>query len=305
MFSLRFTDNPCNAMISQNFFHASRLSPAALMTSSSEAIVISPSRTFSFSVPPHFDVKNHSLVFTVRQGLSTGGMLHTGAIVWEASLHLARWLAEGWELDTSAVEGVTHQSKTHPLCGASVLELGAGVTGLPSLVAASVGAKSVTATDLPEECVILSENVKCACGERPAAAESPEPAAPSTPDYCPSCGSAIVTIAPLDFFAFIASPPVIQQRFDYAVGGDIVYEDTLEPLLEVLTLLLVKNERTLPVAHSHRLYDTLARTHTRRRLWLVSLPFVDGEHEPSGCAPAEEKVRGPGRARTEGKPPIS
>ncbi|KAK3265830.1 hypothetical protein CYMTET_25518 [Cymbomonas tetramitiformis] len=69
----------------------------------------------------------------------------TACYVWDAAPRMARWLC----------------SNPQMVAGKSIVELGAGV-GLPGIVSAQIGAKSVTLTDKPNELRLLRENSSAA-----------------------------------------------------------------------------------------------------------------------------------------------
>ena len=130
------------------------------------SLVIAPEISFRVMIPDEFNVPRHDVNIVCHQGVSTGGMLHTGSIIWDGSRFLASWLASGVDLGMPEAaaevpsEGTLYSA--HPLHLKHVLELGSGVSGLPSLVAAACGAARVIATDLPEECALLQRNVEYA-----------------------------------------------------------------------------------------------------------------------------------------------
>jgi predicted nicotinamide N-methyase len=64
-------------------------------------------------------------------GLQPGGVRGTGSRVWPASLELAHFIA----------------ANKHVVRGKRVVELGAGISGLPALVSARAGAVSVLVSE--------------------------------------------------------------------------------------------------------------------------------------------------------------
>ena len=91
-----------------------------------------------------FAVGSHKFDIAEDWGLQPGGVRGTGSRVWPASVELARFLADNEELVRAK----------------KVVEWGAGVGALPSLVAARAGAASVLASDgEPSAIPLLAHNV--------------------------------------------------------------------------------------------------------------------------------------------------
>jgi predicted nicotinamide N-methyase len=162
---------------------------------------------------------------------ATAGMEHTGNVIWDASRQLAKWVGTGF------------------LRGKDVLEIGAGVSGLPGLVAHLSGATRVTLTDLPAECDTLRRNV--AWNLCPVAAGGGTTLGEDEAATCPCCRGACercplvtgsVRIAALDWrdeAAFVGREP-----FDAVIAGDVLYDDTLPAVCDMI-------QRALSGAHSH------------------------------------------------------
>uniref|UniRef100_F1L941 Protein FAM119A n=1 Tax=Ascaris suum TaxID=6253 RepID=F1L941_ASCSU len=111
-------------------------------------------------------------------------------VLWDSAIVLANYIASHAEL----------------IVGRSVLELGAGL-GLPSIVAAELGARSVDATDQPLAIPLLAENVK---------RNSPS--------------NALIKVFPLHWQTDRPKHP-----YQVVLGADLVYDAELfKPLAEVM-----------------------------------------------------------------------
>lgn len=216
------------------------------------ALIIAPFVTVDFTIPPEFDVVSHELHYKLQQGTSTGGMLHTGAIIWDGSKQLGRWIASGIGLcppfdvttpDVDSSDAVPSQTISHPLQGKRVLELGAGVTGIPSLVAISCGARLVTVTDLPSECELLRQNFLsnvCSVTTDKEGTESKAIEKCSCPFH-----AGIVSVEPFDW-SNISKCCVDERHYDVVLAADIVYEQTWQDLANLSLALLRPGDGTTP-----------------------------------------------------------
>ena len=88
---------------------------------------------------------------TLRPGVGRG----TGAKLWTGGILLAEWLARG--AGGLCATADARQCAPVKLQGMDVLELGAGCTALPAIVAARRGARSVVSTDLHADLVRAME----------------------------------------------------------------------------------------------------------------------------------------------------
>ena len=102
----------------------------------------------------------------------------------------------------------------------TIVELGAGVTGIPSIaLGIACGAAAVLTTDLPDRCALLRANVAKAyddCGVKP-------------------CCTAAVQALPWGEVALPQLPAAFRDGADVLVGADIIYHEFLyEPLLTTM-----------------------------------------------------------------------
>jgi predicted nicotinamide N-methyase len=209
-------------------------------------LVVLPVLTVTLSVPrrhllPSFHSRDGCEVCTVSLRVAqtaTEGMDHTGMVVWDGSKHLARLIVEAPEL-------LGGDGPLHPFHGKAVLELGAGVTGLPSMAAHVCGASSVVVTDKDEELEPLWDNLhRNLCEGARAGASAPECGRVCCSDLCPLTSGAVsvrrcVWGDPVD-------ADVACRHFDFVIAADVLYEGTLEPLLAVVMDSLVV---TAPDSH--------------------------------------------------------
>ncbi|ETN72809.1 hypothetical protein NECAME_04416 [Necator americanus] len=132
--------------------------------------------------------------------------------------------------------------------GRRVLELGAG-TGLPSIVAAKLFARHVTATDQPIALPLLSKNIKSNLGQDQLSA---------------------VTVLPLDW---TNAPAGEQLAFDVILGADLVYNERVFEDLRRIMKQLINGDTVMLMASKirypkdKRFYDTLEDEFSVRRVY--------------------------------------
>uniref|UniRef100_A0A915AHS3 Protein N-lysine methyltransferase METTL21A n=1 Tax=Parascaris univalens TaxID=6257 RepID=A0A915AHS3_PARUN len=156
-------------------------------------------------------------------------------VLWDSAVVLANYIASHAEL----------------VIGRSVLELGAGL-GLPSIVAAEVGARSVDATDQQLAIPLLAENVR---------------------RNCPSDAS--INVFPLNWQTDRPKHP-----YEVVLGADLVYKAELfKPLAEVMkrsrdnsTLFLFSNR--IRYLKDELFYRTL-----KEQGFIVSKEFYDSSFD--------------------------
>ncbi|KAK6740191.1 hypothetical protein RB195_008577 [Necator americanus] len=132
--------------------------------------------------------------------------------------------------------------------GRRVLELGAG-TGLPSIVAAKLFARHVTATDQPMALPLLNKNIKSNLGQDQLSA---------------------VTVLPLDWTNVPAGE---QLTFDVILGADLVYNERVFEDLRRIMKRLINGDTVMLMASKirypkdKRFYDTLEDEFSVRRVY--------------------------------------
>jgi hypothetical protein len=212
-------------------------------------IIVAPVVSHAFVVPSRFDVQHHEIDIKIRQGATPGGMLHTGALVWVGSRLMGEWLATGYGLipEIAGVSDEMQSTQQHPLAGKSVLELGCGVSAIPSLVAHHCGAKTVVSADLPDECDLLKINVQSCTRSAPEPAEAVD--APRvlcacdvsrtpSPLSCALCRREMF-IRPFDWSkddVKVVFEPV--ERYDCVLAAETLYEGTWEPQSRLIYTML-------------------------------------------------------------------
>jgi 2-polyprenyl-3-methyl-5-hydroxy-6-metoxy-1,4-benzoquinol methylase len=147
-------------------------------------------------------VTKRGVVLSVLQGSGTFGMACTGNIVWDGSRALASILEDLFDKG----EG------SSPLQEMGVLELGAGVSGFPAQVCATLGAR-VTVVDRDVE--LLQQNIQRAGNL-----------------------ARHINVKRFDWAAFADEELAALQGHQLILCAEVLYEDTWEDVLHLLSRLL-------------------------------------------------------------------